>query len=485
MTEATASATTAAPRARRPPPPSRWPSVAGVIGFGFAVAGFALGIRSIGDNSLFTHIATGRLILDQGSIPTTDPYSFTAAGQPWIVQSWLADLLYGVAERLAGGNGVRVLGGLLVGTLLALVWRLTRPAKTLAPRLIVTAMTLLVGIAFFAPRPLVFGLVLLALTLMIVTEGKDPRWLIPILWVWVNVHGSFPLAIVALGCLALGARFDGDRTSAPWRPVLWASAGVLLGAVNPLGPKLLLFPVDLLGRMEVLRNVVEWQSPDFETSYARLFLVQVVVAVLVLVRRPSYRAALPLVVFVAAALLGARNIPIASIVLVPGLAAGLTGLGRLDGRERGPVPAVLAVMVALAGLSVSVVSLGRPAYDLDTYPVAAIDWLDERGALTPDGRVATSDVIGNLLELRDGTDASVFFDDRYDMYPTSVSKDYLALNQGAADWAAVLDRYGVEYLLWPRNAPLSSLVRSSGDWSVPYEDDEVIVACRRGVAPDC
>lgn len=455
------------------------------MGFGFAVVGFLLGIRSIGDNSLFTHIATGRLILEQGSIPSTDPYSFTAAGEPWIVQSWLADLLYGVADRLAGGNGVRILGGLLVGALMALVWRLTRPAATLAPRLLVTAMTLLVGLAFFAPRPLVFGLVLLALTLVIVDEDRDPRWLVPILWLWVNVHGSFPLALVALGCLAIGARFDGDRTRAPWRPLLWAGLGVALGAINPLGPKLLLFPVDLLGRMEILRNVVEWRSPDFTTSYARFFLAEVVVAVLVLVRRPSYRVAVPLAVFVAAAMLGARNIPIAAIVMVPGLAIGMGGVGRLDGRERGPVPTVLAAVIAVAGLVVSVSSLARPAYDLGSYPLAGIDWLDERGAFAPDGRVATTDVIGNLLELRYGADASVFFDDRYDMYPAAVSRDYVSLNRGATDWDQILDRYGVEHLLWPRKTPLEALVRSSDRWSISYQDDDVIVACRRGLAADC
>src|SRR5690606_27650806 len=148
--------------------------------------------------------------------------------------------------------------------------------------------------------------------------------------------------LVAVGCLALGSRLDGDRSSAPWRPVLWVGVGIVLGAINPLGPVLLMFPLQLLGKMEVLQNVVEWQSPNFSTGYARLFLVVVVVAILALVRRPSYRSAVPLVVFTTAALLGVRNIPIATIVFVPALAVGLAGLGRVDGRERGPATGVLA-----------------------------------------------------------------------------------------------------------------------------------------------
>jgi hypothetical protein len=461
--------------------------VAAVIGLGFALGGFCLGIRTIGDNSLFTHIATGRLFLDQGSIPSSDPYSYTAQGAPWVVQSWLADLAYGVADRIGGGNGVRVLGGLLVGALLALVWRLTHPARTLVPRIVIAAMVTLTGIAFFAPRPLVFGLVLLGVTLIIVTEGRDPRWLIPVMWLWVNLHGSFPLALVALGCLALGSRLDGERGREPWLALLWASVGVALGAINPLGPKLLLFPLDLLGKMEVLQNVVEWKSPDFSTSYARLFLVQVVVAILALVRRPNYRTAVPLVVFVAAALLGVRNIPIASMVMVPGMAMGLAGLGRLDGRERGAGTGILAGAMVVAAFVVASASLSKPAYDLETYPVGAIDWLDQRGLLGSGHRVATTDATGNLLELLRGTDAAAFFDDRSDMYPLEVSRDYVVLNRGGQRWQEVLDGRGVEYLLWPSSSPLGSLVKLSPDWKVVYQDDEdeVLVACRRGVALDC
>jgi hypothetical protein len=479
-TDTAAHAPAATPRRARSKPRSKWPSLSAIIGLGFAVGGFCLGIRSISDNSLFTHIATGRLILDQRSIPTADPYSFTAAGDRWVVQSWLADLLYGVADRIAGGNGVRVLGGLLVGTLLALVWRLTHPARSLAMRLVITSIVTLTGIAFFAPRPLVFGLVLLAASLVIVTEGRDPRWLVPILWLWVNLHGSFPLALVALGCLALGSRLDGDRSIEPWRPVLWAGLGVVLGAINPLGPVLLLFPLDLLGKMDVLSNVVEWQSPNFAVGYARLFLVQVGVAILALVRRPSYRAAVPLVVFTAAAMLGVRNIPIASIVMVPGLALGLAGIGRLDGRERGPASGIVGAVVVAAGVVVASASLARPAYDLETYPMAAIDFLDQRGALGSDQRVVSSDTVGNLLELRFGTEANVFFDDRYDMYPVEIAEDYLVLNRGGEAWQEVLDRHEADYLLWSKPSPLASLVRQSSTWSVAFEDDETIVACRRG-----
>ena len=67
-----------------------------------------------------------------------------------------------------------------------------------------------------------------------------------------------------------------------------------------------------------------------------MFLAEVLVAILVLVRRPSWRAGIPLALFTAAALLGARNVVVASIVLVPGLARGLEGLGSVTGRSGDP-----------------------------------------------------------------------------------------------------------------------------------------------------
>ena len=32
----------------------------------------------------FWHLGTGRWILHEGSIPRSDPFSFTAAGTPWV-----------------------------------------------------------------------------------------------------------------------------------------------------------------------------------------------------------------------------------------------------------------------------------------------------------------------------------------------------------------------------------------------------------------
>jgi len=473
-TSTTTDAAPAPPRSR-----GRGADLAAVVGAGFVLWGLFIGLGQISDNSFFTHLATGRLILDDG-IPRHDPYSFTAAGEPWVVQSWLASWLYGWVDSWWGPDGLRVLTGLVTAGIAGITWTLTRPAKSLVGRIVIAALVLAVGTSVWAPRPLLFGLLFLGVALL-VAEARLPAWvLLPVLYVWVNVHGSFPLALVALATLAIGRKLDGDDPRVELRALVWAAGGVVLGMFNPLGPVLVLFPLRLLQRQEVLQQIVEWQSPSFSSTWARLFLVQVIVAVLLLVRRPSYRAAVPLVVFTAAALLGVRNVAVASLVLVPGMAYGLAGLGSITGHERRGRGAVAALVVLglLAGVLV-VRATDEPAYDLRTYPVDALAWTEQAGWFAPEIDVATQETVGNLLELLQGRDARVFLDDRVDMYPAGVVDDFLSVLRGRPGWDRVLDEDGIDVVVWGADEPLMSLLADDGEWRIPYTDGRFFVACRR------
>jgi hypothetical protein len=472
------------PAATAAPGRRRWSGLrldlATLVGAGFVLWGLSIGLDPISDNSFFTHLATGRFILDHG-IPRHDPYSFTAAGEPWVVQSWLASLVYGWLDSWWGPAAVRVLMGLTTAALAALVWALTRPAKSLAGRIVIAGLVLGVGTSVWAPRPLLVGLVLLGLTLL-AAEGRLPPWvLLPALWVWVNAHGSFPLALVALAAFALGRRLDGEAPTTELRALVWAAGGVVLGMVNPLGPVLVVFPVRLLQRQDVLQQIVEWQSPSFSSGWARLFLAQVLLAVVLLVRKPSYRAAVPLVVFTAAALLGVRNVAVASLVLVPGMAAGFVGLGTITGRERRGEKVARAglVVVAVLGGAMIVNAAREPAFDLRTFPVDAVAWTQQAGWFDRDVNVATQETVGNYLELVRGTDARAYIDDRVDMYPETDVDTFLTLLRGRPGWREALADDDIDVVLWDLNEPLSSLLASDPAWRVPYTDGRWFVACRR------
>ena len=468
--------------AEAPPPDHaarrRPPSLAVVVGVAFGAWGLLIGLAPLKDNSFLTHLATGRLILD-GGIPRTDPYSFTAAGDPWVVQSWLASLLYGLADELAGGTALRLLMGALTAGIAVLVWRLTRPATSLIARIGIAALALGIGSEAWTERPLLFGLLFLCLLLLGAGGRLDPHWALPIMWLWVNTHGSFPLGLVAIGLLALGRRLDGESPGTELRVLAWAGAGTLLGAVNPLGPTLLAFPGQLLAHQETLRYIVEWKSPTFDTIGQRLFIVQVVAAVLLLVRRSSYRTALPLVVFTAAALLGLRNIPVASLVMIPGMALGAVGLGSIDGARRSLATGLAALGLVALTLLLALSQLGQENFELRAYPVDAVEWLDEQGLIATETRLVSRDFVGNYLEALEGAEAHVFTDDRYDMFPANVSRDYIGLVRGTVDPNTVLERYDAQVVLWDRDTPLATWLDEADAWGVVYRDDDWVVACPR------
>lgn len=471
-------------------PGLRRPSLESLFVWTFALLGLRLGLRPLGDNSLFVHLRTGLDIVARGAIPREDVYSFTARGEPWVVQSWLAEASYGLAHRVGGFAWVRLEHGVLYGLLALLVARLARtgsPLRTAAAAGLVIGL----GVVYWSPRPLAFGLLALALVVTIteanVSHSSDkpppggapakaatsarlrfrgggrglPPWLlVPVAWVWVNAHGSFVLGLGWLVLVAIGqwldAGADAGRRRTPAPPVLpylgWFTAGLVAACVNPLGPRLLTFPLAVFDKRDVFAEVAEWRSPDFASSTHGLFTLACLAGiVLVLVTRRGHRRGwaddLPAVAFLAAALAAQRNLPMAAVVVAPVLARSF-GRAEFDiPKSSRPNVVIAGALAALAAVFVATTAT-QGAFDLEGYPVEAVK------VVPRNANVVTTDVAAGYLILQRGRQANVFIDDRVDMYPTDVTKDYLRLLDGKAE---ALDRYDdAEYVVWPTNRPFNN-----------------------------
>ena len=471
---------------RRP----RWQPTPGTFIWLFALAwGLRLGLEPISDNSTLTHVATGRIIFDSG-FPHSDRYLFTPHEPSWIVQSWLASVVYWSLVKAWGFGALLAFNAALSALLALLIVRIAKPADGFLARFALVAMALGVGVSGWAPRPLMIGLVLLAVALIAADGGLDPRWLVPAMYIWVNSHGSFPLGLLALILLWLGRRLDGEDGTTEWRCVKWATLGVLLAALNPYGPKLLVFPVFLLQRSDVLRNIVEWKAPAYQDVWQVLFLVQIAVAVAVLARRPSWRLALPFIVLVPAALYSARNILVASLVLTAAMAPCLKGLGDLKASARLPSALLAwtgaATLAALCALMLTA-PIGSSSLDLRSYPVSALAFIKAEGLLPAadgsDGRLLAQDFVGNLREYLDGPVGDVFVDDRADVLARQTAGDYVSLLAGVPEWASILDRYDIRTIVWQRTFPLAVVLTESSDWELRYIDADWLVATRRRALP--
>jgi hypothetical protein len=453
----------------------------------FAIGGWRSGLSRLSDNSFLWHLRTGRYILAHG-LPRHDLYSFSAPHASWVVQSWLAEVLYAVADKLAGPFGVRVFGALTGAAVASTAFALTHRITGDRIRAVGVALAS-IGASFtlWSERPLFLGILLFVFVLWVVevpdsTLGRRPLIALPVLfWLWANIHGTFSLGFVYLGLHVLGRWLDG---APPWeareRTLVVATAIAFVACfANPYGFALVTFPVHLLGRGDILETVVEWRSPNFRTVQGIALAGWLVVFVAVLARgahRPSRRDLVVTLPFVLLALWAQRNIAVAPLVALPVMARAVaTGTDRADTPTR--VNAVFAVVLALMAALFFVNAGSEPNFDTRTYPVQALRYVESHGLLGR--RLLADDGTGGYIIIKYWPRQRVFVDDRFDMYPLPVLHDFLALTAGSPRSRAVLDRRKLDVVVWDGKAPLSTLLAADPGWQRVFRSRKADVFVRR------
>ncbi len=395
----------------------------------------------------------------------------------------MASWLYGFVDSWCGPAGLRVLMGLTTAGLAAMTWALTRPAKSLVGRIVDHRPgpgRRHVGVgAAAAPDRVVAARAHLArrrgtgagtrAAARALRLGERPR-VVPARTRRARRRWRSAVASTA------------SDPSVELRALAWAAAGVVLGMINPARARARHLPRAPLAapagpaadhRVAVARRS---RAPGPGSS-----CVQVVVAIVLLVRRPSYRAAVPLVMFTAAALLGVRNVAVASLVIVPGMAYGLAGLGSITGHERRGRAAVAAVVVIslLGGLLVvnATQRAGvRPAHvprrraGVDR-PGRLDDALGQRGHPGDGRQPARAPARPRCpgVPRRSGRHVP---GERRRRFPDS--------SCGAARAGSRCStRMHIDVVVWDAHEPLTSLLAADPAWRIPYNDGRFVVACRR------
>jgi hypothetical protein len=299
----------------------------------------------------------------------------------------------------------------------------------------------------------------------------------------VNSHGSVLLAIGWLGARALGEA--ADRRAWPAESMRYVGAllaGLVVSIANPLGARLLTFPLTVGEKQRVFKTIVEWHSPDFQTTAGAFTLVFLVAAFLILMRRGApWVDVLPAVGFVALGLVAQRNLPLAAVVLAPALGRAMSPAPDRLARARGEPSTVhlgFALVIAMAFLVFTVGMYRQGPFALKDYPVAAINFLEKSGLRGPSHRVAEQDVVGCFFDLRFGDKARVFVDDRFDMFPLAVADDYTTLLKGSPSALEVLDRRKVDVVLWDKSLALVGTLQATGKWHEAYRKGDWVVLQR-------
>jgi hypothetical protein len=484
---------------------------------------FALwAINPVPCSDLWWQLKTGELIWHERAIPTVDRFSFTAAGNPWIIQEWATEVMFYLLYTKLSASALVLFKMLAfaaaMGLGLAAAW--TRCRRGLAA----VAMTLVVGYAahFFADmRPqmmtyLFLSLLLLALERDRSVPGSRARWLVPpLMLLWVNFHAGFMAGVTVLLATAAGecgeawlrrrrAREEGEPTSiraaGGWRRLLLpAGLALLATGVNPYGFSIYVYPFTLLRHNSMINFVQEWFSPDFHAGYMNgyqlcLFLVP---ALLMLSRRAKRPADLVLALFWAhQSLASRRHVPIFLIVILPLLAEHAMGAVERIGEwlrtelgvDRSPLtafrPAALRAMAAgalllLVGASIRTEAQGLPRERLFDYsgaltffPRAACDFIERQGW---SGRLYNEFDWGGFCIWRFYPRQQVFIDGRCEVYFQGAWENHQAVHYAQADWQQRLRDARVDTLLINPNSYLNRVLPVSTEWTRVYGDPTALV----------
>ncbi len=238
-------------------------AVAAVV---FCIVLFAPPVLNDGDT--WAHIAVGRWILLHQAVSWADPFSFSFADRPWIASEWLSELAMAIAHRLGGVTGVLILTAIAAALAAGLLMRHLSIWLDPLPALVVFVFGTTCGAASVLARPHMLALPVLELWTagLLIARSRNVApsvWLLPVMVLWANLHGSFAFGLFLIVPLGLEAWLAGPpRAARDW--AVFLAAAIVAALVTPYGWHGLIPPFRLLA-ISHLGNIGEWRSLDLST----------------------------------------------------------------------------------------------------------------------------------------------------------------------------------------------------------------------------
>ena len=452
---------------------------------------------SVAGSDLWWHLAAGREIVAQRAVSTTDHFSFTFQGQPWMHHEWLWGTGYWFVYRVAP-EAVALCNFALIAALFA-VWFAVglRHSRSLLGAGAALWAAAAASYWFLDIRP--HEVTLLFVGIVVATRGwQHARWLwAPLMALWCNLHGGFVFGFGAIGLLALVQTLEGSLAARRLRvePGVWL--GVALAALaflcNPWGYRILEYPIAYLDDDSPFRAILECLPPPFDLdprSFSGRFFWLLGLAAAGAVhelrarwRGDRERGDLYLValagVTASMALTSRRFIPLFALTSSP-LVANLCAAGVAWLEPRLPERARRAAEQALPALALAVALLlwrdvrmfPRPLErwtEFYLYPRAGLRYLQ---ALDAGPRVLNYYNWGGYMMLH-APELRVMIDGRANtLYSTEVFNDYVSMIGAGQGLAVRLAAYAPDVALLPVQSSLTSaLAAPEFGWQVAYADD--------------
>jgi hypothetical protein len=472
---------------------------------GVMIVILALFIGGIQDPDFWWHLRIGRWMVDNGSLPSRDLFTFTVPNHVWTDHEYLTEVLMWMLYSATGALGLSIAFGVVTWSGFWIIYRQVRRR----PFVIVglgLALAAIAGAPIWGPRAQMITFALTCLELYWLDGYLSGRsralYLFPLVMVlWANLHGGWVIGFAWLG-VALASELVAwvwDKSNPAHRAhvrflAIVTAASLVAVLATPHGLSLYLYPFQTQGSVAQQKLIVEWFSPDFHQVYLRPFeaMIFIVIAGFAL-RRPRLYDFLLTMAALGLALQSVRHIVLFIAAATPVMIATYSEYWKELSTTRGWKPAlptrpVFAVITALVLLlitgatllhiSVETSSSKQQSLDASSYPIGAADWL----AAHPDvgTRMYNQYGWGGYLAYRfyPTPNRKVFIFGEAELMGDPLLNQYEDVQTLRTDWKSILDQYQVDYIVYNRGEALANVLATQPDWTLVYQDSVAVIYVR-------
>lgn len=466
-----------------------------------------LAINPSVDSDTWWHLRAGKEILERGEILTTDLFSLTRQGEPWIYPGWISQVfLYQIFAQFSFA-GMNVFTGLMIFIAFVFVWR------TLEGKELLKAFAILLAVAttsvYWSARPQIISFALTGATIFLLERARKGKlktlWLLPIIMIlWVNAHGGFAIGFIFLGLYVFADVLDlivefidnQGRTREIWSGHRsFIITGLVVGVVsvaavcvNPNGPSMLFYPFKTVS-IEALQNyIAEWQTPNFHGRETWPFLAMFFLTWISLAFTKDKIYAIDILAPLAIgymSLTAARNIAIFGLATLTVLYRHLNSIVEYILLRRKPMEdlpehltrrlnwILLFLFLFAAGLKIS-----RELQDEvnqerinDQLPMASFDHLEQ---VRYPGELFNSYNWGGYVVWRLYPNYYSFVDGRTDLFGDDILDRYFKIWLAEPGWEEELQYWGIGVVLVEPHAPIAHSLVGRG-WKTQIEDSNSVL----------
>lgn len=452
------------------------------------------------DGDLPRHLLMGKYILETGTPPTQEIFSYPYEGEPYVSHEWLAGLLYYLSYILFGLNGVILLASLLIATTFTILYsEAVKQNGESFPVFLLVLLGAAVTSIHWIPRPHLFTMLFLGIWLVLterLSRDIPPKpWMFPALMLfWGNIHAEFVAGFLTLLACIAGWLWESifARQSLNLQTgrnlLLITLTSFLATLINPAGLKTWETILDYVNNSYLMSRITETRPPDFtQPEYLPLLILLVFSVLLLIIRRNKFTHAHIFLIlgFGMMSLLSARNAHLFGVVAPCVLANGLRGISSFQPFKRieslisqvesqingGMLPIILTV-------AISIIFLARAGdfnrFEPTVFPVDAVGWLKDN---PQSGRMFNAFDWGGYMLFHLWPEQKVFIESQTDVRG-ELTREYEKVVTLRSDWQEVFAQYDIAWVIVPPQWELAKELIDLG-WEIAYQDQTAIILGRK------